>query len=73
MHFKRFLSLGLLATLLALAACSSAATPQPTTSPTRPPATATAAEPTATADLGGVPMGFTEDGALTLLEFSEYL
>jgi protein-disulfide isomerase len=82
MHFKCLWCLGLLATLLALAACSPAATPPPTATATRRPATATSAQPTATVAPGEVPVGLTEDGApyrgdpnapVTLLEFSEYL
>jgi protein-disulfide isomerase len=82
MRFKRFLCLGLFATLLAVAACSPAASPQPTASATRPPATATTVQPSDTVAPGEVPVGLTEDGApyrgdpnapVTLLEFSEYL
>jgi hypothetical protein len=82
MHLKRFLCLGLLVTGLGLAACSSAPAPQPTATATRPAPSATVARPTSTVVAGGVPVGFTEDGApyrgdpnapVTLLEFSEYL
>lgn len=74
-----------LLTLLVLAAVSLAACSQNTTAPsatTKPPAaTYTLVQPTATADKGKLPTGFTEEGfpfkgnansPVTLWEFSEF-
>lgn len=81
MDSKRLVHLGLLFAAVALAGCSSAATPVPTA--TMPPLTATtAAAPTTVPSTAEVPMGFTEDGApyrgdptapVTLVEHSEFL
>jgi len=77
MNPKRFLYLGLLITVLAVAACGPTATPEPTATPTPLPPTDTPA-PTAITE---VPMGFTEEGApyrgnpdapVTLMEYSEF-
>jgi curli biogenesis system outer membrane secretion channel CsgG len=76
---RRFLKIGLLLTVLALAACSQNAAAPPTA--TRAAPTRTAVPPTATPVVGAATMGFTAEGLpfkgnanspVTLWEFSEF-